>query len=117
MLLDLPLNPTLNQQYVANNGVTYTWLGNRWSSEPAIRLGTASFYYEGADAFFDYDPDINDDLDGGMADGQPWPGPGPGPLPGVPKYHWIPDPVDPRDHPYQMVPMATMLGRFAGACA
>ena len=81
MLLDLPLNPTLNQQYVANNGITYTWLGNRWSSEVAVRTGTAAFYYEGSDAAFEYDPYVNDELDGGMADGQPWPGPGPGPLP------------------------------------
>ena len=106
MLLDLPLNPTLNQQYVANNGSTYTWLGNRWSTEPAIRQGTAYFYYEGADATFDYDPYINDELDGGMADGAAWPGPGPGPLPGMPKYHWQPDPQDPRDHIYQLQPLS-----------
>ena len=69
MLLDLQLNPTLNQQYVANNGSTYTWLGNRWSTEPAIRRGTAYFYYEGADAAFDYNEVTDDELDGGWANG------------------------------------------------
>jgi len=69
MLLDLPLNPTLYQQYVAVNGVTYTWLGNRWSAETAVRQGTAYFYYEGADAAFDYDQVIDDELDGGWANG------------------------------------------------
>ena len=29
----------------------------------------------------------------------------------LPRYHWIPDPPDPRDHPYQMVPMASMPTR------
>jgi hypothetical protein len=69
MLIDLPLNPMLYQQYVANNGVTYTWLGNRWNAEIAVRQGTSYFYYEGADAAFDYNEVIDDELDGGWANG------------------------------------------------
>ena len=69
MLLDLPLNPTLYQQYVANNGVTYTWLGNRWNAEIAIRQGTAYFYYEGSDAAFEYNEIVDEELDGGWANG------------------------------------------------
>ena len=46
----LPPNPTLGQQYVATNGATYTWLGNRWSSVVAIEQNTAIPYYEGGDS-------------------------------------------------------------------
>ena len=46
----LPTNPTLGQEYVATNGATYTWLGNRWSSAVAIEQNTAVPYYEGGNS-------------------------------------------------------------------
>jgi hypothetical protein len=44
-------------------------LGNRWNAEIAVRQGTAYFYYEGADAAFEYNEVIDDELDGGWANG------------------------------------------------
>ena len=46
----LPPNPTTGQEYVATNGVTYIWLGDRWNTTEPIRNQTAAFYYEGGDS-------------------------------------------------------------------
>lgn len=46
----LPPHPVQGQEYVAINGATYTWLGNRWSSTQAIKNRTAAFYIEGGDS-------------------------------------------------------------------
>ena len=48
--LYLPPSPSLGQEYVGINGVIYTWMGDRWSSETALTKGTAAFYYEGGDS-------------------------------------------------------------------
>ena len=67
MALYFPPNPTEGQQYVGINGITYTWLGDRWSGDRALELGQASYYIDNSDAFFVYDPDLHDELDGGTA--------------------------------------------------
>ena len=64
-MIQFPASPTLGQQYVGINTVTYTWLGNRWSSVNAIEDGTAEFYVDGGDGGFEYDPLVNEILDGG----------------------------------------------------
>ena len=66
-MLYFPPNPAEGQRYVAVNGVTYTWLGNRWNSVQAIEEGVAEYYIDNGDAFFDYDPDLDAELDGGTA--------------------------------------------------
>ncbi len=49
-MVEFPQNPTTGQEWVAENTVTYTWLGNRWSSAAAIAAGTAVHYKEGGRA-------------------------------------------------------------------
>jgi hypothetical protein len=46
----LPVSPTVGQEYVAVNGVTYIWLGNRWNSTVPIGNGTAAYYIFGGNA-------------------------------------------------------------------
>jgi hypothetical protein len=46
-----PTSPTTGQQWVAENGVTYTWTGDRWSSVIAIQAGTAVAYIDNGDAY------------------------------------------------------------------
>lgn len=67
MALYFPLEPTNGQKYVANNGITYTWLGNRWNGTMALAAGTAEYYVDNGDANFTYDPDLHNELDGGTA--------------------------------------------------
>jgi hypothetical protein len=73
MAVEFPASPTLGQRFVAENTVTYTWLGNRWSSETAIESGLAEYYVEGGRADFVYDPTTNTILDGGTAANGPTP--------------------------------------------
>jgi hypothetical protein len=63
-MVEFPETPTLGQKYVADNAVTYTWLGNRWSSATAINAGTAEYYRDGGRANTEY---FADTLDGGTA--------------------------------------------------
>lgn len=63
-MVEFPQNPELGQDYVADNAVTYTWLGNRWSSQPALNAGRAEHYRDGGRATSTYFADI---LDGGTA--------------------------------------------------
>ena len=67
MALYFPPNPTEGQQYVGINGITYTWMGDRWSGDRALELGQAFYYIDNSDAFFQYDPDLHDEVDGGTA--------------------------------------------------
>jgi hypothetical protein len=67
MALYFPPSPTEGQRYVGINGITYTWLGNRWSGTHALEQGQAEYYIDNSDAFFQYDPDLHDELDGGTA--------------------------------------------------
>jgi hypothetical protein len=50
-MITFPTDPALGQEYVATNGATYVWLGNRWSSVTAINNQTAAYIEEGGDAF------------------------------------------------------------------
>jgi C1A family cysteine protease len=106
--LTFPQNPTVGQQWVAENAVTYTWLGDHWNSVTAISNGTVKYYNEGGGASFEYTPLSDGLLDGGLADGSADPGPGPGPLPGYSKFHWRADRPDPRDHIWQMQPLSAI---------
>ena len=63
-MIEFPQDPTLGQKFVAENTVTYTWLGDRWNSVRAIEQGTAEFYYEGGRADFVFDANVDTQLDG-----------------------------------------------------
>lgn len=65
-----PPNPTIGQEYVATNCVTYTYLNGRWNSAPAIQQGTAEYYVDNGDASFVFNANVNAELDGGNAQGQ-----------------------------------------------
>lgn len=66
-MIYFPENPTLGQKYVGINGVTYTWMGDRWNGVAALQQGTAEYYIDGGDAEFDYDELRDGILDGGTA--------------------------------------------------
>ena len=69
-MIIFPQTPILGQEYVATNGATYTWLGNRWNSVTAINNKTAAYIVEGGDAFTWDTPENNVydiTLDGGTA--------------------------------------------------
>lgn len=63
-MVEFPQNPTTGQQWVADNAVTYTWLGNRWSSATAVANGTAVHHKDGGRA---NTTEFLDELDGGTA--------------------------------------------------
>ena len=46
-VLQFPGNPELNQEFLGDNGVTYTWAGDRWSSSLAIVRRTARYIIDG----------------------------------------------------------------------
>lgn len=59
-VLQFPSNPETDQEYVGDNGATYTWTGDRWSSTLSITRKTARFIIDGQYA----DSTMNNDLDG-----------------------------------------------------
>lgn len=67
MALYFPENPVNGQRYVATNGVTYTWIHNRWNGTYALAMGHAEYYVDNGDAIFVYDPALDNELDGGTA--------------------------------------------------
>ena len=46
-VLQFPNNPELNQEFVGDNGATYVWAGDRWSSALGISQGKARFIIDG----------------------------------------------------------------------
>jgi hypothetical protein len=67
MALYFPPTPTEGQRYVGINGITYTWLGNRWNGTLALTQGIAEYYVDNGDSFFNYDTDLHDLIDGATA--------------------------------------------------
>jgi hypothetical protein len=45
--LQFPSDPVQDQEFVADNGVTYIWAGDRWSSALGITQGRARFIIDG----------------------------------------------------------------------
>jgi hypothetical protein len=45
--LQFPSDPEVNQEFVGDNGSTYVWTGDRWSSALSITRGTARFIIDG----------------------------------------------------------------------
>jgi C1A family cysteine protease len=104
--IQFPTDPAVGQEYLAENTVTYIWTGDRWSAARAITTKKYVFAVNGSYADWEYNPVIDDLLDGGWSGGSE-PNPGP-PPPAIPKFHWTKDPVDPRDHIWQLQPLNTI---------
>ena len=66
-MITFPTEPTTGQEFVAVNGATYIWLGNRWNSVTAINNRTAAYIVEGGDSAWDYNELTDATLDGGTA--------------------------------------------------
>ncbi len=69
-MITFPTEPTTGQEFVAVNGATYIWLGNRWSSVTAVSNRTAAYIHEGGDAYTWDTPENNSydtTIDGGTA--------------------------------------------------
>lgn len=66
-MIYFPQSPTTGQKYVGVNGVTYTWMGDRWSGVNAIQQGQAEYYIDNGDASFVYSAERDEELDGGTA--------------------------------------------------
>ena len=65
--ISFPSNPTVGQDYLADNSVTYIWTGNRWSAKQAIDTRKAQYAIDGLYAGSEYNPLIDITLDGGTA--------------------------------------------------
>jgi hypothetical protein len=64
-MIYFPEEPSTGQVYVGINGVSYTWMGDRWSGTNALETGRADFFVEGGDSAFEYIAPRDTTLDGG----------------------------------------------------
>jgi len=62
MAITFPSTPTLGQEYLADNGVTYEWQGTHWSNSVPTAAGRAFYTAVGGSAATE---DFNSTLDGG----------------------------------------------------
>lgn len=61
MTITFPTNPTTGDDFLADNGSTYVWTGDRWSSSQAVQAGLAQPVFDGEYA----DATADTTLDGG----------------------------------------------------
>jgi hypothetical protein len=59
-----PTSPDPGDQFLADNGVTYIYTGDRWSASQAITSGQAQYTLDGGYADFNYNPLIDGIVDG-----------------------------------------------------
>jgi hypothetical protein len=64
--ITFPTNPHTGDEFVAHNGVTYIWMGDRWNGSHAILTGKASPIYDGEYASSIYNSYSDNTLDGGI---------------------------------------------------
>ena len=62
MAITFPTTPTLGQEYLADNGVTYEWQGTHWSNKVPTQAGRAFYTAVGGSAATE---DFNSTIDGG----------------------------------------------------
>ena len=62
MAIIFPSTPTLGQEFLADNGITYNWIGTYWSTAVPIAAGTAFYTAFGGTAATE---SFNNTLDGG----------------------------------------------------
>jgi len=70
-MIYFPEEPSTGQVYVGTNGVSYTWMGDRWSGTNALETGRADFFVEGGDSAFEYNEQRDAELDGGNSVREP----------------------------------------------
>jgi hypothetical protein len=61
-MIIFPQTPTQNQEFLADNGVTYVWMGTHWSNKVPTQAGRA--FYTAVGGFADTET-FNSTLDGG----------------------------------------------------
>lgn len=66
-MIEMPANPTVGQQYVAQNTVTYEWTGDRWSAAIPAQNGSAVFAINNGYADFMFNPLLDETVVGGPA--------------------------------------------------
>ena len=47
MAITFPTNPKTGDEFLADNGSTYIWMGDRWSGSHAVLTGTAQPVFDG----------------------------------------------------------------------
>ena len=47
MTIQFPQNPTVGDDFLADNGSTYVWTGDRWTGVQAVLNGLAQPVYDG----------------------------------------------------------------------
>lgn len=62
MVITFPQEPALGQEFLADNGVTYNWMGTHWSNKVPTEAGTAFYTAVGGAANTET---FNRTLDGG----------------------------------------------------
>jgi hypothetical protein len=63
--ITFPRSVTTGTEFVANNGVTYYWAGNRWAQSTHNRV---KYVHDGSNAAHVYNSATDSTLDGGLAD-------------------------------------------------
>jgi hypothetical protein len=64
-----PTDPIIGQEYVADNAVTYIFMGNRWSAGNAVTTKKSYFVTDGSYSDWEYNPLVDNTLDGGASNG------------------------------------------------
>ena len=64
-MITFPTDPTLGQEYVADNSATYQWTGNSWSTLTPWLAGRSQYVADGSGAGFTYNDNLDNTLDGG----------------------------------------------------
>jgi hypothetical protein len=64
-MIDFPTNPTTGDDFLADNGSTYIWMGDRWSGSYAVVTGRAQPVFDGQDAR-PYNSALDNTLEGGV---------------------------------------------------
>jgi hypothetical protein len=65
-VITFPTNPQIGDDFLAHNGATYVWMGDRWSGAQAVLSGRASPFYDGEYASSTYITNSDTTLDGGI---------------------------------------------------
>jgi hypothetical protein len=64
--ITFPTNPKVGDDFLAHNGSTYVWMGDRWSGAQAVLSGLASPFYDGEYASSTYNSNSDTTLEGGI---------------------------------------------------
>ena len=63
-VITFPTNPEIGDDFLAHNGTTYIWMGDRWSGAQAVLSGRADPFFDGEYASSTYNPNSDTTLDG-----------------------------------------------------